>query len=84
MIEFAKKHDCEVLLSTHHNSWFEGVEAYKNIKFITPGDFEPCHAMYRIGWFKNDEGLWKDFSKLIVVELLPPSTNSYRYFRFRI
>ena len=62
-VEFAKKHDCEVLLSTHHNSWFEGVEAYKNIKFITPGDFEPCHAMYRIGWFKNDEGLWKDFSK---------------------
>ena len=62
-VEFAKKHDCEVLLSTHHNSWFEGVEAYKNIKFITPGDFEPCHAMYRIGWFKNDEGFWKDFSK---------------------
>lgn len=62
-VEFAKKHNCQVLLSTHHNSWFEGVDAYKDIKFITPGDFEPCHAMYRIGWFKDDEGFWKDFNK---------------------
>ena len=61
-IEFAKKHDCKVLLSTHHNSWFKGVGAYKDIKFITPGDFEPCHAMYRIGWYKENEK-WEAFDK---------------------
>ena len=61
-IEFAKKHNCQVLLSTHHNSWFEGVEAYKDIKFITPGDFESCHAMYRIGWYKENEK-WEAFDK---------------------
>jgi hypothetical protein len=33
-VEFAKKHNCKVILSTFHNEWFEGKEEYKDIEFI--------------------------------------------------
>ena len=33
-VEFAKKHNCKVILSTFHNQFFEGLESYKNITFI--------------------------------------------------
>ena len=55
VVEFQKKHDCEVIVSTFHNEWFEGLEKYKNIKFIKPGVSQDCHAHYLIGWFKTDE-----------------------------
>jgi autotransporter strand-loop-strand O-heptosyltransferase len=61
-VEFAKKHDCKVILSTFHNHFFEKLEAYKDIKFIKPGESHSCKALYRIGWFKKD-GKWSDTEK---------------------
>ena len=58
-VEFAKKHKCKVILSTFHNDWFEGLENYKEIEFIKPGDSTNCHAVYNIGWFKDEEGRWE-------------------------
>ena len=48
--EFRKKHECDLICSTHHNEWF--IDNYPNIKFITPGStVNDLHAMYRLGWF---------------------------------
>jgi autotransporter strand-loop-strand O-heptosyltransferase len=58
-VEFQKKHNCNVVLSTFQNFFFEKLDHYKNIKFITPGESHSCYAVYRIGWFKKD-GLWND------------------------
>jgi hypothetical protein len=60
-IEFAKKHNCKVLLSTFHNSWFKGLEAYKDIEFIEPGQSIDCNIIYRLGWMKGDSGKWDKF-----------------------
>ena len=57
-IEFAKKHKCKVILSTFHNDWFKGVEAYKDIEWLEPGNSTGCIAHYTIGWFKNDKNSW--------------------------
>jgi autotransporter strand-loop-strand O-heptosyltransferase len=61
-VEFAKKHKCKVILSTFYNHFFEKLDAYKDIKFIKPGQSHSCFAIYRIGWFKKD-GKWEDFDK---------------------
>lgn len=61
-IEFAKKHNCKVIVSTFHNNWFEGKEEYKDIEFILPGSVVDCHTVYRIGWFRKDNK-WTDFEK---------------------
>jgi len=60
-VEFAKKHNCKVVLSTFHNDWFEGLEAYKNIEFTPPGTSTECYVHYKIGWFRDENGGWKDF-----------------------
>lgn len=61
-VEFAKKHNCRVILSTFHNQFFEKLKEYKDIKFINPGQSHSCVAVYRLGWFKKDER-WEDFDK---------------------
>ena len=61
-IEFAKKHECKVILSTFHNEWFRGLDAYKDIDFINPGESIGCYTVYRIGWFRDDNGGWKNFN----------------------
>ena len=58
VIDFYKKHNCKVVLSTFHNEWFEGLEAYKDIEFIKPGVNTSCVAHYKIGWFKTEEDKW--------------------------
>ena len=63
VVEFAKKHKCKVVLSTFHNEWFEGLEAYKDIEFIKPGVGTACVAHYKIGWFKNEKGEWDKGNK---------------------
>lgn len=60
-IEFAKKHNCKVILSTFHNEWFDGLDYYKKIQFIKPGESVDCYAIYKIGWFKDDNGGWRKF-----------------------
>ena len=62
-VEFAKKHNCKVVLSTFHNDWFKGLDAYKDIEFIEPGTATGCVAHYYIGWFRDDKGGWKNFDK---------------------
>ena len=60
-VEFAKKHNCKVVLSTFHNEWFEGLEEYKEIEFIQPGSVTQCYVVYRIGWFRSESGGWNKF-----------------------
>ena len=59
-VEFSRKHKCKVILSTFYNSFFEGVEEYKDIEFLSPGSSTSCRAVYRIGWFRDDNGGWKN------------------------
>jgi autotransporter strand-loop-strand O-heptosyltransferase len=59
VIEFAKKHNCKVVLSTFHNDWFQGLEAYKNIEFTNPGTAVECITHYKLGWFRDENGGWK-------------------------
>jgi autotransporter strand-loop-strand O-heptosyltransferase len=58
-VDFAKKHKCNVLLSTFHNHLFKGLESYKDITFINPGTSHSCISVYRIGWFKKNNK-WND------------------------
>ena len=52
--EFRKKHQCELIVSTFHNSMFK--ENYPNIKFITPGEEQfDLYAMYEVGWHYNED-----------------------------
>ena len=69
-VEFAKKHNCKVILSTFHNNWFKGLEKYKDIEFIEPGQSTECYAVYRIGWFKGELGKWDRF------EMYPNQVNT--------
>lgn len=62
-VEFAKKHNCKVVLSTFHNDWFQGLEAYKNIKFVPPGTSIECIAHYKLGWFRDEDGGWKNTAR---------------------
>jgi autotransporter strand-loop-strand O-heptosyltransferase len=62
-IEFAKKHNCKVVLSTFNNDWFKELDTYKDIEFIEPGTATSCVAHYHIGWFRDDKGGWKNFDK---------------------
>ncbi len=61
VVDFQKKHNCKVILSTFHNEWFEGLDTYKEITFVKPGSSEVCYAMYRIGYFKSEDGSWSRF-----------------------
>ena len=62
-VEFSQKHNCKVILSTFHNEWFEGKSEYQNIEFIKPGSSTDCYTLYRIGWFRGDDGFWNRFDK---------------------
>jgi autotransporter strand-loop-strand O-heptosyltransferase len=71
VVEFSKKHECNVIFSSFHNKFFEGLEPYKNIKFINPGQSHSCTAIYRLGWFKKDDK-WNDTDRnLNQVNLIP-------------
>ena len=61
-IELMKQKNCQVILSTFHNEWFEGSESYKDIEFINPGQGTNCHVIYKLGWFRDDNNGWKNFS----------------------
>ncbi len=55
VVEFAKKHNCKISLSTFYNSWFKNLPAYKDIEFIEPGTQLPCKTIYKIGWFRDEK-----------------------------
>lgn len=55
-VEFKKKHNCHVIISTFWNHLFQNV--YPELEFINPGEAaHNIHGMYKIGWFydKNME-----------------------------
>ncbi len=60
VVEFKNKFKCNVALSTFHNEWFEGVEAYKDIKFLKPEENYLSYAHYNVGWFRNKDGSWNN------------------------
>jgi len=50
VLEFQKKHECNVIVSTFKNELFE--KAYPEIKFVKPGTVcEDIYASYKVGWF---------------------------------
>jgi autotransporter strand-loop-strand O-heptosyltransferase len=52
--EFRKVNECEVIVSTFHNYFFE--KSYRNISFVPPGGIvHNIHAMFNIGWFYDKE-----------------------------
>lgn len=53
-LEFQKKHNCKVIVSTFWNHLFE--KEYPELEFVTPGTPVPnLIAMYPIGWFYNKD-----------------------------
>jgi len=53
-LEFKKKHDCHVIVSTFKNFLFK--EAYPELEFVQPGTSVPnIYAQYKLGWFYNNE-----------------------------
>jgi autotransporter strand-loop-strand O-heptosyltransferase len=51
--EFRIKHNCEVVVSTFKNFFFE--KLYPNIKFVQPGSVvNNIHGMFKIGWFYDN------------------------------
>ena len=63
-VEFKRKYNCDVILSTFHNKWFKGLEKYKDIEFLEPGHPTPCYAQYNIGWYKDDNNKWLNNNSL--------------------
>ena len=55
VVEFQKRYNCKLYVSTFHNEWFEGLDTYKNIHFISPGVGDDFYAHYALGWFKTNE-----------------------------
>lgn len=52
-LEFKKKHDCHVVVSTFKNNLFQDV--YPELEFVQPGSaVDDLYAMYQIGWFYDD------------------------------
>lgn len=45
-LEFQKKHDCKVVLSTYWNHILD----YPELEMVEPGTTVNCYALYRIGW----------------------------------
>ena len=53
--EFRKKYNCELIVSTFHNSMF--TEQHPQFKFVEPGSTVPnLYAMFDVGLFYNDDG----------------------------
>jgi autotransporter strand-loop-strand O-heptosyltransferase len=52
-LEFKKKHNCEVVVSTFKNDLFKDV--YPELQFVTPGtQVKGIYGMYKLGWFYNE------------------------------
>lgn len=67
--EFAKIHQCYVIVSTFNNNLFQ--QNYTNMQFVSPGTrVNNIHAFYKIGWFYNEHGTFdslyhpRDFKSL--------------------
>jgi autotransporter strand-loop-strand O-heptosyltransferase len=71
VLEFKKKHNCHVIVSTFKNFLFEDV--YPELEFINPGQkAENILGMYSIGWFYNPD---KEPALCNTVKLQEAATN---------
>jgi autotransporter strand-loop-strand O-heptosyltransferase len=61
VVDFSKKHNCKVILSTFHNEWFQTLKEYQDVEFINPGQSTKCDTMFKIGWFRGESGKWDRF-----------------------
>lgn len=53
-LEFKKKHNCHVVVSTFWNKLFEKV--YPELEFVKPGtNVQNIFGMYKLGWFYNED-----------------------------
>ena len=53
-LEFKKKHNCHVIVSTFKNFLFQ--DAYPELEFVTPGtQVENVFGKYTLGWFYNED-----------------------------
>lgn len=66
--QFRVNNNCEVLVSTFHNSLFKNV--YKNLIFIEPGNvIENLYASYKLGIFNpTDRAIHKNDTRLIPLQ----------------
>lgn len=55
VVEFQKRYNCKLYVSTFHNEWFQNLPEYSNIKFLPPGLGGDFYAHYALGWFKTNE-----------------------------
>ena len=54
ILEFQKKHNCQVIVSTFWNKFFEGVNP--EIELVEPGvKVDNIYAMYELGWYYKDD-----------------------------
>jgi len=54
VLEFKKRWDCDVVVSTFKNDWFE--KLYPELEFVKPGNVvNNLYAMYGIGWFYEED-----------------------------
>ena len=61
-LEFKKKHNCHVIVSTFWNKFFE--KKYPELEFVTPGTKVPnLYAMYETGWYYDDDGNLENFKQ---------------------
>jgi len=52
-LEFKKKHNCHLVVSTFWNKFFE--DKYPELEFVSPGtQVSNLYAMYEIGWYYDD------------------------------
>ena len=71
VLEFKKKHNCHVIVSTFKNFLFKDV--YPEIEFIEPGQkADGIFGMYNIGWFYNPD---KEPALCNTVKLQEAATN---------
>ena len=78
VVEFQKKHNCKLIVSTFHNEWFEGKEEYKNIEFVKPDNKINCLAHYKLGWYKQNgywDGIFKHKTKPNTIPLIQAATD---------
>jgi autotransporter strand-loop-strand O-heptosyltransferase len=61
-VELMKQKNCKVILSTFRNEWFKGLDSYKDITFINPGESVKCDVVYKLGWFRDNNNGWKNFN----------------------
>jgi len=60
-LEFQKKHDCQVVLSTYWNHILD----YPELELVEPGTTVNCYALYRIGW------KWDDNKEPVLCNTIP-------------